>query len=242
MIWGKVIGALIGFVLGHSLLGMVAGAVAGHWLDSWLATRFPNPEAERRGQVFLTSVTCLSAKLAKCDGPVSREEVDSFKAQFRFADAQKSKVARLFDEAKLEPHDYEPYARALADNFSSEPFLLAEIYGAFYRIAAVDGGPNAAEQAFLERVAGVFGLSFQSFGEEPRPRSSSGGDPYSVLNVPRSASTAEIKAVWRRLSREHHPDGLIAKGVPEDYVKLATKKMAAINAAYDQIRSERGEQ
>jgi len=241
MVWGKVIGALVGFVLGHGFLGMLAGAVAGHWVDSFIARKFPNPEAVRRKQVFLTAVTCLSAKLSKVDGPVNRAEVDMFKALFRFAPDDLSKVARLYDEAKLDAVGFEPHAKSLADNFSAEPFLLAEIFSALFRIAVVDGGPNDAEMRFLERVAQLFGVSFQAQYEAPRPRAAAAVDPYAVLKVARNAPMGEIKAAWRKLSREHHPDNLIAKGVPEDYVAIATKKMAEINAAYDAIRQERGE-
>ena len=167
--------------------------------------------------------------------------MDCFKTLFRFNEAQKSIVARQFDEAKLDPRGFEPHARSLVDNFSGEPFLLAEILAALYRLAAIDGGPNQAELGFLHNVAAIFGMPVQSTSAGPRPEAAgSSKDPYSVLNVPRSASMKEIKDAWRRLSREHHPDNLIAKGVPEDYVALATKKMAAINAAYDQIRNERG--
>jgi DnaJ like chaperone protein len=242
MVWGKVIGALAGFVLGHGLLGMLAGALAGHWVDSWFARRFPNPEMVRRKQVFLTAVTCLAAKLSKADGPVNRAEVDAFKAQFRFGPGEMTDVARLYDEAKLDAAGFEPYARSLRENFAAEPFLLAEIFGALFRIAAVDGGPNDAEMRVLERVAEILGLSFHAqYDPPPRTRTASGNDPYSVLKVPRNAPMSEIKAAWRKLSREHHPDNLIAKGVPEDYVAIANQKMAEINAAYDAIRQERGE-
>jgi len=241
MIWGKIIGALAGLVLGHSPLGLLAGAIVGHWVDLHLARRFPRAEALRRREVFATAVSALAAKLSKADGPVTREEVDAFKEQFRFPSEQKSRVAKVYDEAKKDPFGFEPYAQALAEHFAAEPFLLAEIFAAFYRIAAIDGGVNDAEQIFLQKVADIFGLSYQSYSEPPprsRPRDAS---PYIVLGVAPSAPMSEVKAAWRRLTREHHPDTLIAKGVPPDYVELATKKMAEINAAYDKIRQERGE-
>jgi DnaJ like chaperone protein len=242
MIWGKVIGALAGFALGHSPLGMLAGAALGHWADLRLAKAFPRAETVRRRDIFATGVSGLAAKLSKVDGPVTRAEVDAFKEQFRFSDDQMALVAQVFDEAKQDPYGFEPYAQALADNFAAEPFLLAEIFGALHRIAAIDGGVNQAEQIFLQRVAFIFGLPFQSQGGPP-PRSKPLVDasPYIVLGVKPSASMEEIKAAWRKLTREHHPDTLIAKGVPADYVDLATRKMAEINAAYDKIRQERGE-
>lgn len=241
MIWGKVIGALAGFALGHGPLGALAGAAIGHWVDLRLAKRFPNADTRRRRDVFDTAVSALAAKLSKVDGPVTRQEVDSFKEQFRFGHDQMAHVAQIYDEAKKEPYGFEPYAQALADHFAGEPFLLAEIFGALHRIAACDGGVNAAEDQFLRRVADMFGLTYVSHGEPPprsRPRDAS---PYVTLGLQPSASSSEVKAAWRRLTREHHPDTLMAKGVPADYVQLATKKMAEINAAYDKIRQERGE-
>lgn len=241
MIWGKIIGAFAGLALGHSPLGLLLGAAAGHWVDSQWGGRRGNPEAQRRNQVFMTSVTCLAAKLSKVDGPVTREEVDAFKAQFRFSSAARADVARLFDQAKQDPRGFEPFAQSLAQNFATEPFLLAEIFAALFRIAAIDGGPNELEQVFLAQIAQIFGLNFEAGRSAPPPRAPAANDPYQILNVPRGAPMSEIKASWRKLSREHHPDNLIAKGVAENYVQLATQKMAAINAAYDQIRRERGE-
>lgn len=241
MIWGKIIGALAGFALGHSPLGVLAGAALGHWADLRLARYFPNAETARRRELFATAVSALAAKLSKADGPVSREEVDAFKEQFRFGHDQMARVAKVYDEAKADPYGFEPYAHALADNFAAEPFLLAEIFGALHRIAAIDGGVNPAEDQFLRKVADIFGLAYFSHAEPPprsRPRDVS---PYITLGLQPSASMSEVKAAWRKLTREHHPDTLIAKGVPPDYVQLATKKMAEINAAYDKIRQERGE-
>jgi len=241
MIWGKVIGALGGLALGHSPLGMLAGAALGHWADLRLERRFPSPETRRRRDVFATAVSALAAKLSKVDGPVTRAEVDAFKEQFRFGSDQMAHVAEVYDEAKKDPYGFEPYAQSLANHFAAEPFLLAEIFGALHRIAAIDGGVNPAEDEFLRKVADLFGLAYFSHAEPPprsRPRDAS---PYVVLGVQPSASMSEIKSAWRKLTREHHPDTLIAKGVPPDYVQLATKKMAEINAAYDKIRQERGE-
>lgn len=241
MIWGKVIGALAGLALGHSPLGMLAGAALGHWADLRLERHFPSPENRRRRDVFATAVSALAAKLSKADGPVTREEVDAFKEQFRFGSDQMSHVAQIYDEAKKDPFGFEPYAQALADHFAAEPFLLAEIFAALHRIAAIDGGVNPPEDQFLRKVADIFGLAYFSHAEPPprsRPRDAS---PYVTLGLQPSASMSEVKAAWRKLTREHHPDTLIAKGVPPDYVALATRKMAEINAAYDKIRQERGE-
>jgi DnaJ like chaperone protein len=66
-----------------------------------------------------------------------------------------------------------------------------------------------------------------------------GPDPYGVLGLSHTATDGEVKATYRRLIREHHPDALVAKGLPKSFIEIASRKMAAINAAYDQIQQER---
>ncbi|OIR09992.1 DnaJ-like protein DjlA [mine drainage metagenome] len=246
-IWGKIFGAMVGFGLGHSLMGAVLGLAVGHWIDRSFATPGARPpfggttaagrEAARRQQVFTESVVTLAAKLAKADGPVTRIEVDAFKALFVLPPGQMGQIADLWDRARETPEGFEAAARRLAECFAFAPPLLAEVLNALNRVALADGPLHPAEEAFLARVADIFGLSGRHFHRDERDAA----DPYALLGVSRGADMAEIKAAWRRLSRENHPDALAAKGMPQDYIAIATKKMAEINAAYDRIRTERGE-
>lgn len=122
---------------------------------------------------------------------------------------------------------------------------------ALMMIAQADGEMHPAEQAFLESVASIFGVSPQAW-ERVRAGSRSGeaggrgtatsghANPYAVLGVAQNASDEEIKAAYRKLLRENHPDTVIAQGLPEEFVETATRKMAAINAAWDDIARMRG--
>ena len=247
MIWGKFIGALVGFaVISHSPLGLLLGLAIGHWVDRTVVRgKKPKPtaifrsDATHRQRVFSSSVVNLAAKLAKVDGPVSREEVDAFKALFRIPKNSMAGIGALYDEAKRDPSDYETHARALAEAFPGETVLLGEVLEALHQIALVDGRLTPQERQFLERVASIFGLIGRVFSEQAGQTAPP--DAYTVLGVARNAPTADIKQAWRRLTREHHPDTLMAKGVPPEYIDLATKKMASINAAWDSICRERGE-
>ncbi len=246
MIWGKLIGVMLGFVLGHGLLGAIVGLIVGHWFDTHvfghgkrqLAASPGNRNTERQ-RIFSTAVVNLAAKLAKVDGAVTREEVDAFKAQFSIPPTQMAAIAAMYDEAKRDPSGYEIHARRLAEEFAGETTLLSEVLEALHRIALADGAMHPAERRFLETVASIFGILGRHFAEQATDLPDR--DPYAVLGVARAATMNEIKATWRRLTREHHPDTLMAKGMPPEYIELATKKMAAINAAYDSIRAERGE-
>ena len=246
MIVGKIIGALVGLRFGGPL-GALAGGILGHFVDQWLASQswIPSTPWSRTGsqEVFTECVVALAAKLAKCDGAVSRAEVDAFKAQFHIPRERTAAVGALYNRAKTSAEGYETYARRLAQTFADAPVLLAAVYDALLRVALVDGALHPAERAFLDTVAGIFAQSAQGYGgfAHGTPREPAGGDPYAVLGVARDAPTEEIKAAWRRLTREHHPDTLTAKGLSQDYVAMATRKMAEINAAWDRIRAERGE-
>jgi DnaJ like chaperone protein len=226
----------------------VAGVVAGHWVDLRLLAKrkrkrsgaIPTKaDAAERQRIFSTSVVNLAAKLAKIDGAVVREEVDAFKAEFTIPPAQRAGIAALYDEAKRDANDYEIHAQRLAQTFAREPSVLGDILDSLHRIALADGPLKPEEKVFLKRVSALFGFAEHPFAERFAEVVES--DPYAVLGVARGAPFSEIKAAWRRLTREHHPDTLMAKGVPEDHIEFATKKMASINAAYDRIRNERRE-
>jgi len=258
MIWSVVIGALLGYKLG-GFPGLVLGAFVGYWIRSSLFPRAKRPrppqdhsraaraaaaaaEALRqsieRQQIFTASVVNLAAKMAKIDGAVTRDEIDAFKAAFNISPHQSAAIAALYDEAKRDPSDYETHARRLARCFGDTPQVLADVLGALNTIALADGTLHPAERAFLQRVAEIFGLTGPRFASQANEIGNS--DAYTVLGVARGATMPEIKAAWRKLTREHHPDTLMAKGMPQEYIDLATKKMATINAAYDRICAERG--
>jgi DnaJ like chaperone protein len=125
--------------------------------------------------------------------------------------------------------------------FRREQAVLEDVLASLFYIARADGDINSSEIVFLQNVADLFGLDARAF-ERVRAmfvRPGAATDPYGVLGLSRNASDGEVKNTYRRLIREHHPDALFAKGVPKSFITVANQKMAAINAAYDQIRRER---
>ena len=149
-------------------------------------------------------------------------------------------VGRLFNQAKREASGFEPYAAQIGRMFASDPAVLEELLGGLFHIAKADGKVDPAELDYLARVAGEFGFDARGF---ERIRASQLGpgeaDPYQVLGLSPKASDGEIKKAYRALIRENHPDTLIAKGMPQEFIDLANQKMAAINAAHDRIESQR---
>lgn len=255
--WGKIIGGVAGFAVGGPM-GAVVGAALGHAADSGGA---PNLRAQfgqqmgwnparlaamlsRRDQLFAICAVVLSAKLAKCDGAVNRQEIDAFKRQFRIAPESVRDIGRLFDQARDSADDFEGYARQLGDAFADNRGMLEDVLTALFGIARADGAINKREQDFLLRTHRGFGLDQAAWdrasGARPQRPADDEPDAYGVLGVSRGASAEEIRATWKRLMRENHPDSLAARGVPAEFIARANDKVARINAAWDRIKRERG--
>ena len=205
---------------------------------------FADPTETRR-IAFATAVIVLGAKLAKVDGVVTLDEVRAFKQVFRIDDGEVGDVARIYNQAKTSARGFEPYARQISALFGKDPVLLEELLAGLFEVARADGDVNPAEVDFLRRVAAIFGFNLKAF-EQIRARFSAtarnlsgADDAYAVLGVSRTASDDEVKQTYRKLVREHHPDRLVAKGMPEEFVEQANHRLAAINAAYDRIEKER---
>ena len=197
----------------------------------------------RKEQVFSIAVVVLSAKLAKCDGPVKRVEIDSFRRQFRIPESSARDIGRLFDQARENPEGFEVYAVQLGEAFADNKTMLELVLSSLFGIARSDGAVNAKEQAFLQAVHRAFRLDRLAWerasGAIPSRPSADEEDPYTVLGVARSANGDEIRAVWRKLMRENHPDALAARGVPPEFIRKASESVARINAAWDRVKRDR---
>lgn len=242
-VWGKILGGAAGFALGGPL-GALIGAVAGHAVDK---LRTPGREGEgaagdtTKGIAFTIAVIVLGAKMAKADGQVTHDEVAAFKEVFHVPPDELKNVGRLFNQARKDASGFEPYAEQIGRMFRDHPAVLEELLDGLFHIARADGVVHQEELAYLERIAAIFGFNAVDWD---RIRAGNvapdKGDPFEILGMSRSAGDDEIKAAYRRLVRENHPDSLIAQGMPAEFVELANEKLAIINVAYDRIRELRG--
>lgn len=235
-VWGKFGGGGLGLAIGGPI-GALVGAFAGHYLiDREGAVFGPAP----RDVVLTTGLIALAAKMAKADGVVLRSEVRAFEAIVIVPPGEHDKVAGLFRLAQATIAGYEAYASQLASAFADETSLLDDIIEGLFLMAEADGAVHEAELAYLHRVATLFGRSeawFDSFLERRLHRLD---DPYREIGADPAWSDAELKRHHRALVRDHHPDRRIARGLPPEAVKIATDRLATINAAWDRIARERG--
>jgi DnaJ like chaperone protein len=260
LVLGKIIGGVAGFAMGGPF-GAVVGAALGHAADSGglgnLGKNFRLPGMSafsparlastfgRKEQVFAVCVVVLAAKLAKCDGPVNRPEIDAFKRSFRIPPQSAHDIGRLFDQARDSPDGFEEYATQLGESFADAPGVLEDVLAALFNIARADKPVTVVEHQFLLAVCHKFGLGQAAWdrasGAAPRrPPPPEGEDSYELLGMSKTATGEELRAAWKKLMRENHPDSLASRGVPEEFIARAHEKVARINAAWDRIKRERG--
>lgn len=189
---------------------------------------------------FTVAMIALSAKMAKADGVVTVDEVLAFRELFDVPENEEKNVARLFNLAQEDVAGFEVYAKKLADLFPYDRKTLLDILDGLFHIAKADGVVHESEIGYLSRVAEVFGLDAREFSRVLARHVRKDGNPYEILGMGPDASDAELKSRYRREVQETHPDRLIARGVPEEFVRIANDRLAALNEAWAQICAERG--
>ncbi len=221
-IWTRITDALAALAKGESLTAVF----------DRLRTR---PE---RSVAFAIAVIALGAKMAKADGQVTRDEVTAFREVFRIGEEDEAGAARVFNLARRDVAGYQDYAQRIGRMFADDPETLSDLMEGLFHIALADGFYHPGENEFLKDVAGIFNVPDAQFkAMRARFVPDAQPDPYTVLGVTPEMPMAEIRAAWRQLIRENHPDRMVARGVPEEAIKLAEKRMIDINRAWEDINS-----
>ncbi len=225
----------------QKLLQIVEGGVGALGaVFEWASSFIGDPEM-RRQVAFSAAMIALSAKMAKADGVVTHDEVATFKKLFVMQASEEQHVARLFDLAKQDIAGFEFYARRIADFYADDRQGREDVLDGLFVIATADGAVHRDEFSYLDRVGTIFGIDGLEFERiAARHVVPEEGDPYLVLGVDRSMTLAEIRRRYRALVADTHPDRLMARGVPPEFLAIATDKLAAINGAMERIERARG--
>jgi DnaJ like chaperone protein len=228
-IWGKLAGATADLVRGGPIGALLSG-------DG----EQEGPAAENQ-VAFTVGVIALGAKMAKADGVVTDDEVKAFKEVFKIPAGEMKDVAKIFNLAKQDVTGYEAYAEQLAAMFKDNRKLLEDVLEGLFHIAKADKVLHPREVEFLGQVAKRFGINETVFGYiKARHAIVTKRNPYDVLGVTPNIGNDELKSHYRKLVAANHPDTLMARGVPKEFVAIVTEKVAAINGAYGEIAKERG--
>ena len=234
-IWGSLLGGVIGFSLGGPFGALLGSFLGGKISNISSSNTFGNQQNSQ--QIFALSLIILSAKLSKADGRVSKEELIAVKEKLQIPDSEIDQVAKIFNKAKDESTGYEPYAKQISEIFKGNQNVLEEVINILFYIAEADGHVSNEEEFMIANIAFIFGLSQNQYESIKESRKSSDKlNPYIVLESQPTDDLKSIRKKYIKLSKEHHPDLLISKGVPIEVINESKNKMRAINAAWDQIQ------
>jgi DnaJ like chaperone protein len=260
--WGKAVGGAFGFMLGGPI-GALLGVAVGHHFDRGLGgvvrrarSAFEPGSRERVQTAFFTATFSVMGHLAKADGRVSEQEIDMARAvmaQMDLSGELRKAAIRLFSEGKRPDFPLDD----VVDQFRRECHRRQTLMQMFLELqiqaALADGDIHPQEERLLKRIAERLGFApgdyarlvemiraGRHYAGGPRTAGPSLKDAYAILNVSEKAGDAEVTKAYRRLMNQHHPDKLVAKGLPEEMMRIATEKTREIKAAYEAIRKVRG--
>ena len=235
-IWGSLIGGMVGLSLGGPF-GMLLGSIIGGKISRARSGARNFGAFAQPQQVFALSLIVLSAKLSKADGKVSKEELIAVRDKLKIPENEIEQVGKIFNKAKEESSGYEPYAQQIAQIYRNNLNVLEEVINILFYIAESDGNVSQSELDMIQNIAKIFGLNQSQFNSIKESRKTSNKlNPYIVLESKPEEDMQTIRKKYIKLSKEHHPDTLINKGVPKEVIEESKKKMRIINSAWNQIQ------
>lgn len=204
-------------------------------------TVFEGDPLTRKQVGFSIAIIALSAKMAKADGVVTEEEVAAFQELFEVPQDEQAHVARVYNLAKQDVAGFDQYAVRVKNLFPDDHDILVDVMDGLYHIAKADGVLHELELGFVDVVGEIFELSDKEMARiRLRHVQPEEGDPYAMLEADPDWDNETLKRHYRKLIADNHPDRMIARGVPEEFLKIANDRLASINEAWGKIKTERG--
>jgi len=238
MIIGGAAGAALGGPIG-GLLGAAAGIAVERGFVAPARVAASETDASRK-VAFTVAVIALSAKMAKADGVVSRDEIAAFRRRVDIPPSEVAQVGRFWDLARQTKEGFEGYATQVARMFTPRAAVLEQLLDLLFHIASSDGELTTPEIEYLARVSDIFGFDDADFQRMLALHATEGPRPWDVLGVDPAIDDDALRRHWKALVRDNHPDRLIADGMPEEFITAATERLARINAAFDSMARARG--
>ena len=239
MMFGGPLGAVLGAALGHQLIDKQQ--TARRQLFQQSGTLLDN--VSRNQAAYFVCMLSMLAKLAKADGAVTQEElavVERLINGLPVSAQEKAFARRVFNEAKSSPYSLEDFAAQFYQMTQAEPTLLCSFLDVIFQVAAADGAMHPAEEKAIRTVQDIFRISDQMLDSIQARYFKNDDKHYTMLNCTAQSTDEEIKRSYKKLVKEFHPDTIIAKGLPDEFINFATKRFQEIQGAYEQVRKTRG--
>jgi DnaJ like chaperone protein len=259
MSWiGKIVGGGMGMLMGGPIGAVIGGAIGHLFVDSQVEaevstqrrsggrtsrqTIFTNQEQKQA--VFFASVFAMLGKMAKADGNVTQAEirvVETFMRDHLRLDKQARMFAvNIFNRSKDEPYPFSQYASEFSRHFRNDSNMRMVLFEMLFQVAVADGDLHRDEKQLLEEAIRHLNIPHHLF-DELQARLAPSADPaYAVLGLTPKATDAEVKKAYRTKVMEFHPDKIVSKGLPEEFLKFAEEKFKEATEAYEKIKEARG--
>lgn len=243
--FGKLAFGSMGLMIGGPL-GAIAGAALGHHLVDKTENRMIGGprliHTEQTQAAYFVSMFSILGKLARADGAVTRDEiavVEHFISNLNITETEKQFARQVFNEAKDSRYSIDDFAIQFYQISMGQHTVIVSFLELLFRIAAADNRFHPAEEVALNRIKEIFHISDQQFNNMKAAYFKDAGRFYEILNCTPDCSNEEIKASYKKLVKDFHPDTIVSKGLPEEFTEFATKRFLEVQEAYENIRHER---
>ena len=247
--WGTFLGGTLGFVFGGPLGALIGAALGGNFdRGIKMGDQIDMGSQERVQAAFFTTTFSVMGHIAKADGHVSSHEISAAKdimAQMQLSEAQRKAAIKFFDQGKSSDFPLEDVLHQFKKECHRRRNLIQMFVEIQIATAMADGKMDASEKRILYTIGEILGFSqsqidhlfnIASGAKASVSDSLTLTQAYKIIGVEKGSSEAEIKKAYRRLMSQHHPDKLVAKGLPDEMIALATEKTQEIRKAYDLIK------
>ncbi|MDY0360105.1 MAG: TerB family tellurite resistance protein [Desulforegulaceae bacterium] len=252
---GKLIGGTIGLGLGGPL-GAILGAAIGHKFDksedkylegfggrpSYASNNFE--AKQQKEMIFFVAAFSMLAKIAKADGQISDSEIqaveDFMNNDLKLDSSSKAAAINIFRAARHSSESFESFSRQFYEAFKDQEQILELMIDVLFRVASSDGSIILDEEILIKNTSALFGFSDAKFNSiKSKYAKVNSNHYYAVLNCSPSDDPAYIKKQYRKLVSEYHPDKIIAKGLPDEFVEFANEKFREIQEAYEAVSRQK---
>jgi len=240
MLFGGPLGAVIGAAVGHQLIDK-RNDTSGYGFQSAQTGRLNDVETHQAA--YFVCIFSVLGKLAKADGVVTHDElavVDNVINSLQVPEQEKAFARGIFNESKSSPYSIEDFALQFYQMNKSRQTVLCSFIDILFQVAAADGALHPAEEKALNAIKSIFGLHDQQFDSIKARYFKDVDKYYRILNCTSSSTSEEIKKNYKKLAKDFHPDTIISKGLPDEFVDFATRRFQEIQEAYEKVRQDRG--
>ena len=235
-IWGGITGGLLGFVV-LGPIGALVGSVIGSNLSSRSKRKRPN-NFDKQVAFFAALFACL-AKIAKADGRVDESEIKKIEEiisiKLNLNKEHRKFAINIFQKAKDDNVSFESYASNIYQILSSSQNTLLVFYEILFELALADGILHPKEDELLKKIPRIFRFDKNVYKSLYEKYVDQNRNYYEVLGLSENSSFTEIKKAYLKKRKEFHPDTLIGKGLPEEFIGKAKEKFIEIQEAYEEL-------